>query len=538
MELYSRTTIWGLREDDSSCMGTLQHSSHVPLSTTLQKLFESNVAICSSPPRLSSARLSSASAVSSVVAPPSCPDSPWALSPLRANIAVADPSPSLLYHHCIASLHRMEGLIYSVAVSGGLFFTGSSSRRIRVWRHPEFVEGGHIKSSCGHVRVVLAVDDSMLFTAHKDHKIRVWTVTPSSSASSNRLILRSKKQATLPRRGRSHVLGGFFFHTTSQKQQHRDVISALAYHRAEGLLYSASWDRTVKTWKVAEGRCVDTFVAHDERINAIVVNEAEGLVFTASSDASIKIWRRRRRMCSGEGEGEAESEFAHSLTMVLRFQPSPVNALALTTTTTATTNNCFLYSASSDGLINFWCKDSSYSSVSGRYHHRGFLRGHRLGVLCLTTLNDRLVFSGSEDTTIRVWSREEGSSFHVCLAVLEGHRGPVKCLAACIEIAEQEEEEAALQFVSTNRDDVVVVSFLVYSVGLDRMVKVWRIKEVLPAAVGNRKVMQGREEGDDHQVPAENSTTDLLRRRLTPLGYDMSPVLSPSWMERKLQDVH
>ncbi|XP_068643902.1 protein JINGUBANG-like [Aristolochia californica] len=453
MELYSRTTIWGLEDDEARSVKL----SSQPL--TLKKLFESNLPI--TPARLSSARLSSASA-SAVSVVPSSPESPWALSPLRAN-----PSPSLLYH-CIATLHRLDGAIYSIAISKGMVFTGSASRRIRVWRHPECLDRGCIKTSSGHVRVVLAFD-TMLFTAHSDHKIRVWNVSVSDR-------LRSKKLATLPQR--SHLLA---FPSRQTRRQHRDVISCLAYNHAEGLLYSASWDKTVKTWKVAERRCVDTFVAHDERINAIIVNQEDGFVFTGSSDASIKIWRR---ICG---------ELSHSLTMVLRFQPSPVNALALTTIQ----GSCFLYSASSDGLINFWCKDS----MSGRYQHGGFLQGHRLGVLCLMTLN-KLIFSGSEDTTIRVWSRKEGSSFHVCMAVLEGHRGPVKCLAACVEIEE------------------VMMAFLVYSVSLDRMVKVWRIKVL----AGNQKMSEGSENSDAQQ-------------QIT-LDYDMiSPVLSPSWIEKRLQDV-
>ncbi|XP_068638524.1 protein JINGUBANG-like [Aristolochia californica] len=451
MELYTKTTTWGFRDDEPK---RVKRSSQ---SLTLQKLLESNVPI--TPARLSSARLSSASAVSIV---PSSPESPWAFSPLRAT-----PSCSLLYR-CIASLHRLDGNIYSIAISKGMVFTGSASCRVRVWRHPECVDRGHIKTSSGHVGVILAFD-SMLVTAHKDHKIRVWSVSVSDG-------LRSKKLVTLPRR--SHLLS---FPSSQTRQQHRHTISCLAYNHTEGLLYSASWDKTVKTWKVAERRCVDTFVAHDERINAIVVNQDDGFVFTGSSDASIKIWRR---MCG---------EFSHFLTMVLRFQPSPVNALALTTIR----GSCFLYSGSSDGLVNFWCKDS----MSGRYHHGGFLQGHRLGVLCLMTLN-KLIFSGSEDTTIRAWRREEGSSFHVCVAVLEGHRGPVKCLAASVEIEE------------------VAMAFLVYSVSLDRMVKVWRIKILY----GSQKMSE--EDSENRDVP----------QKIT-LDYDMSPVLSPSWIEKKLQGV-
>lgn len=152
-------------------------------------------------------------------------------------------------------------------------------------------------------------------------------------------------------------------------------------------------------------------MAHDGHVNAIVINQQDGCLFTCSSDGSVKIWRRVFR------------ESSHNLTMTLKFQPSPVNALTLSSSSIG----CFLYSGSSDGLINFWEKEK----MSGRFNHRGFLQGHHFAVLCLVSIND-LVISGSEDATMRIWRREEGNSFHSCLTVMDGHHGPVKCLAASL----------------------------------------------------------------------------------------------------------
>lgn len=116
------------------------------------------------------------------------------------------------------------------------------------------------------------------------------------------------------------------------------------------------------------------------------------------------------------------------------------------------------------------------------------------------------MLSGSEDTTIRVWRREEGSCFHECLAVLDAHRGPVKCLAASLEI-----------------EKVVVMGFLVYSSGLDQTFKVWRIK-VLPE--------DGECRGRHHHrqvVEAVDTAVKITEHEM------ISPVLSPSWVEMKLQ---
>ncbi|KAG5034372.1 hypothetical protein JHK87_009282 [Glycine soja] len=359
-----------------------------------------------SPPRPSSTTTSDG------MFPMMMPDSPWTLSPLPT------PSPSLLYH-CIASLHRHEGNIYAIAASKGLVFTGSNSSRIRVWKQPDCMDRGYLKASSGEVRAILAYSN-MLFSTHKDHKIRIWTFTVSDS-------FKSKKVGTLPRK--TSIL--LFPSRGKNTPKHKDSVSCMAYYHSEGLLYTGSHDRTVKAWRVSDRKCVDSFVAHEDNVNAILVNQDDGCLFPGSSD----------------------------------------------------------------GMINFWEKER----LCYRFNHGGFLQGHRFAVLCLATVGN-MIFSGSEDTTIRVWRREEGSCYHECLTVLDGHRGPVKCLAACLEM------------------EKVVMGFLVYSASLDQTFKVWRIK-VLP----DEKMCM------DYSDQCEAATRVKIR------DYDMSPVLSPSWVEKKLQ---
>lgn len=449
MELYGRKTFWSFLEEDQRC----------PPSPTSHHHHRSNK---ESEPRLSLSRPSSATVAS--LSPSSPGGSPWTLSPLRRS-----PSPSLLYH-CIASLQRQDGNVYSIAISRGAVFTGSDSDRVRVWHQPDCIDRGYIRTHHGRVRAILA-HGGTLFTSHKDHRVRVWSVFVAGPDR-----LRSKKLATLPPRGPS-----FFPFHRKKSNQHRDTISCLACYQAEGLLYTGSWDRTVKVWRLTEKACVDSFIAHEGQVSAMLVNQEDGCLFTSSTDGSVKLWRR------------VYGDSSHALTVVLRFQTSPVNALALS----RSTSSCFLYSGSSDGYVNIWEKEAA----SGRFNHTGFLQGHRFAVLCLAAV-ERVVLSGSEDTTIRVWRREEGTGFHTCLAVIEGHRGPVRCLAVSLEV----ESEG--------------VGLLLYSASLDRMVKVWRIKVV-------GKEREG-EEGVEEEGEGEGKE----------VVFEMSPVLSPLWVEKKLQRSH
>ncbi|XP_044463698.1 protein JINGUBANG-like [Mangifera indica] len=444
MEFYGKKTLFSFMDEERN---PVQSPAHLTIKTHQDM---SNQDLQFSPPRASSPGHST---VVTLLPPPS-PESPWTLSPLQT------PSPSILYS-CIASLHRHEGNIYSISVSKGIVFTGSDSKRIRAWRQPDCMQSGCIKTSSGEIRAILA-HGNMLFTSHRDCKIRVWSFTVPDTT------FKTKKISTMPKRSS-------FLSLRTNSQQHKECVSCIAYYRAEGLLYTGSYDRTVKVWRVLDRRCVDSFVAHESNINALVVNQDDGCVFTCSSDGSVKIWRRVYR------------ENSHTLTMTLKFQQSPVNALALS----SSFSGCFLYSGSSDGTINFWEKEK----MSGRFNHGGFLQGHRFAVLCLVAI-EKLIFSGSEDTTIRVWRREKGSCFHECLAVLDGHRGPVRCLAACLEV------------------EKVVMGYLVYSASLDQIFKVWRVKV----------------------MPEEKSCLDYFDRNdsKTKMEYDMSPVLSPSWVERKI----
>ncbi|CAB4272558.1 unnamed protein product [Prunus armeniaca] len=405
----------------------------------------------------SSARPSVAASEPSIPTRPMSPGTPWTLSPVRTS-----PSQPLLYH-CIASLHRHEGNIFSITLSKDFIFTGSESSRIHAWKQPDCTEIGYIKAASGQVRAILS-SGKMLFTTHGDCKVRIWDASTAEN-------FRPKKITTLPQRNR------FLFFSRKSSQQHNDHISCLAYNKEDKLLYTGSWDKTVKAWKINERCCVDSFVAHEGQVNGIVINQEDGCVFTCSSDGSVKIWRR------------VFGESSHILTMTLKFQLSPVNALALS----SSPNTTLLYSGSSDGLINFWEKEK----MSGRYNHGGFLQGHHFAVLCLVALGE-LVFSGSEDATIRVWRREEGNCFHSCISVIEGHHGPVRCLAVSLE----------------TENVVGVKGLLVYSASLDQTFKVWRVK-VFPT----------------EKVNMDESAKDPQREIVE---CETSPVLSPSWVEKKL----
>ncbi|KAG8384489.1 hypothetical protein BUALT_Bualt04G0123000 [Buddleja alternifolia] len=363
--------------------------------------------------------------------------SPLSKSPWSSHVA---PFESYSYTGLMGSLVREEGHIYSLAASGDLLYTGSDSKNIRVWKNQKEFSG--FKSNSGLVKAIIIAGER-IFTGHQDGQIRVWKVSGKDPSVHKRV----GKLPTFKAKVKSSFNPSNYVEIRRHKSaiwiKHVDAISSLSLSEDKSILYSASWDKTIKVWRISDSKCLESINAHDDAVNS-VVSGFDGLVFTGSADGSVKAWRR-------ELQGK---RVKHFFSQTLLKQECAVTALAIDPSATV------LYCGSSDGLVNFW--DWERDTF---LQHGGVLRGHKLAVLCLATAGN-LVFSGSADMNICVW-RKEGLD-HNCLSVLSGHGGPVKCLAV-------EEEKGAVLYGGERR-------YMVYSGSLDKSVKIWRVSAVAAAA--------------------------------------------------------
>ncbi|PIN21283.1 Microtubule binding protein YTM1 (contains WD40 repeats) [Handroanthus impetiginosus] len=347
------------------------------------------------------------------------------------------------HHRCLATLKGHSSYIFSLVLAGKHLYSGGSDGEIRVWdRNPCSYTPSHNHTisdgAKSAVKSIFVLSDK-LYTAHQDHKIRVWkindsgekykmiTVLPTISDQFMRLF--SGKNYVKVRR-----------HKTSTWVHHVDAVSSLALTKDGSFLYSVSWDRTLKVWRTSDFKCLESVQnAHDDAINAVVLSN-DSFLYTGSADRRIKVWKKK------------DGEKKQSLVSTLEKHKSAVNALALSS------DGSVLYSGACDRSIIVWEKGGgggAHMTVAGA------LRGHTKAILCLAVVSD-LLCSGSADRTVRVWRRGSGNSYS-CLAVLEGHRHPVKCLAAAFDS----------NYGRSNGDSGK--SCLVYSGSLDFEIKVWRI---------------------------------------------------------------
>ena len=130
-----------------------------------------------------------------------------------------------------------------------------------------------------------------VYSGHLDKKIRVWHRP-------KRLPLSMKLSTTMPAM-RDHLKNLFRSdrfvevrgHHNSPWFKHFDAVTCLAVGLDEDYLYSGSWDKTVKVWRLKDFVCVESFKAHDDAVNAIAVGGHE-MLFTASADGAVKSWKR------------------------------------------------------------------------------------------------------------------------------------------------------------------------------------------------------------------------------------------------------
>ncbi|KAF3438867.1 hypothetical protein FNV43_RR17142 [Rhamnella rubrinervis] len=387
--------------------------------------------------------------------------SPFAKSPWSAHthdVNIPSSEGDLTSNVLLGSLVREEGHIYSLTASGELLYTGSDSKNIRVWKNQ--MEYSGFKSNSGLVKAIVIAGDK-IFTGHQDGRIRVWKVSAKNGTNHKRIgtlpTLKNYIKCSMKPSNYVEVRR----HRSVLWIKHFDAISCLSLSEDGSLLYSASWDKTFKVWRVSNFKCLESVAAHDDAVNSLVTG-FDGLVFTGSADGTVKVWRREL-----QGKGTK-----HFFSQTLLKQECAVTALAVNPEAT------FVYSGSSDGMVNFWDREKSLS-------HGGVLKGHKLAVLCLATAGS-LVISGSADMAICVWRRS--GSDHICLSMLISHTGPVKCLAI------QKDHQ------STPKDK----RWILYSGSLDKSVKMWRVSE-LAATLGQEYQQQSAAAGKLNSVPGNSS---------------------------------
>ncbi len=64
----------------------------------------------------------------------------------------------------------------------------------------------------------------------------------------------------------------------------------MLYENKTKLLYSCSYDKTIKIWNIDSGKFLRTLTEHTYSIRNIFYDNNNNILFSGSEDKSIKVW--------------------------------------------------------------------------------------------------------------------------------------------------------------------------------------------------------------------------------------------------------
>uniref|UniRef100_A0A0D9W6B2 Uncharacterized protein n=1 Tax=Leersia perrieri TaxID=77586 RepID=A0A0D9W6B2_9ORYZ len=224
-------------------------------------------------------------------------------------------------------------------------------------------------------------------TGHQDGRLRLWR---ASLRSPGRLRLAAALPTVSDRIRRFPVPSNHVAVRRHHRRlwiEHADAVSGIDASPDGRLLFSVSWDKTLKVWSVPSLRCVQSLTAHDDAVNAVAV-APDGAVYTASADRRVRVWAPADAAPRRPGKRPA----AYHLVATLSRHAAAVNAVAV--------------------------------GCGGHVLYSGG--------------NDRCV------VTVRAWRRAADGGGYACVAVIDGHGGAVRSVAAAAIVPAQKKKHRAV----------------------------------------------------------------------------------------------
>ncbi|XP_063047761.1 transducin beta-like protein 3 isoform X2 [Engraulis encrasicolus] len=216
---------------------------------------------------------------------------------------------------------------------------------------------------------------------------------------------------------------------------HTDTILSLDVFRRGLLFVSCAKDKTVRVWKMEPEtgvvHCVAQGSGHSDAVGSICCSRLKkAFLVSGSQDSTLKLWDLPETLPS------ADSEPARlSAQVTEKAHDKDVNSVCISP------NDKLLASGSQDRTAKLWALPE--------LSLLGVFRGHKRGVWCVQfSPMDQVLATSSADGTIKVWGLQDFS----CLKTFEGH------------------DASVLKLIFTSRGTQILTS------GSDGLVKLWTIK--------------------------------------------------------------
>eukprot|EP00126_Sphaerothecum_destruens_P005959 Sdes_comp19140_c0_seq1m9874 len=254
---------------------------------------------------------------------------------------------------------------------------------------------------------------------------------------------------------------------------HENIVLTTVFDISEDVLYSGSINGDIFIWDLALKRIVKKINAHSAGVSSLSLDSQ--LLYSSSWDHTIKLWCRKTHVCchtldhttpvicihhdknrnlifSGTQSGELYCwnirDFQLLFSLNHPHQQMPTCCIDVNDQWVVSGAGNFIWIwdltlkelaavvKGHDQAVTGVClyqdkliccsEDKKISIRSGNLFHQcdAILRGHRSGVRCMAVRNDKLV-TGSYDNSIRIWCLIS----LVCITCLDGHHGDVNCVS-------------------------------------------------------------------------------------------------------------
>uniref|UniRef100_A0A8D3E6R7 Transducin beta like 3 n=1 Tax=Scophthalmus maximus TaxID=52904 RepID=A0A8D3E6R7_SCOMX len=219
---------------------------------------------------------------------------------------------------------------------------------------------------------------------------------------------------------------------------HTDTVLSLDVFKKDSLFASCAKDRSVRVWQMdsdgGQVRCVAQGSSHTNAVGSIACSRLKSsFIVSGSQDCTVKVWDLPVDLPSTGAD-------IHQLTAssTEKAHDKDINSVAVSP------NDKLLASGSQDRTAKLWSL-----AEEGSVGLLGVFRGHRRGVwaVCFSPV-DQVLATSSADGTAKLWSLQDFS----CLKTFEGH------------------DASVLKVIFVSRGTQLLTS------GSDGLVKLWTIK--------------------------------------------------------------
>ncbi|XP_077678814.1 U3 small nucleolar RNA-interacting protein 2 isoform X2 [Eretmochelys imbricata] len=226
--------------------------------------------------------------------------------------------------------------------------------------------------------LVISPDDKCIFSAAKDCSIIKWDV---ESGKKLHVIPGGKKGTEA-----QHI--GHTAHILSMAISSDGKYLGLSFQKGTHQLYSASHDRSVKVWNVAENAYVETLFGHQDAITGLDSLSRECCVTSGGRDGTVRVWKIPE-----------ESQ------LVFYGHQGSIDCIQLI-------NEEHMVSGADDGSVALWglSKKKPLTTVRqahGNHGTQGLEQPYWISSVA-TLLNSDVVATGSHSASVRLWKCGEG----------------------------------------------------------------------------------------------------------------------------------